>query len=216
MRAVIYRVSQSAADFLFVPKFRKFYCCLIFLTMANDKGHCTVCKKMVLDCQKATYCSICCTWVHLKCTTMDNDEFSRILCSPDNWYCSACLAAIFAFNQMEDDIAFVDCLYCNSKVNSLNVSVNRNSAQLKISSRLTLNSKYIDPDKYFYNAHQITVISITWKMTLIVWTSIVPDFLFCILMPEVSSEILISQIIFVYVESSVYYYCCYWNLGNNA
>ena len=57
---------------------------------------------------------------------------------------------------MEDDIAFVDCLYCNSKVNSLNASVIRNSSQLKISSRLTLNSKDIDPDKYFYNAHQIT------------------------------------------------------------
>jgi len=60
----------------------------------------------------------------------------------------------FDFNHIEDDI--VDCLYCNSRVNSVNVSIIRNSGQLKISSRLTLNSKDFDPDRYFYNAHQVT------------------------------------------------------------
>jgi len=77
-------------------------------------------KKLVLDCQKAIYCSICCTWMHFKCTTIDSDEYSRILCSRDNWYCSSCLAGIFPFNHIEDDIAFVDCLYCNSRVKSVN------------------------------------------------------------------------------------------------
>ena len=122
--------------------------------MANIRGYCSVCTKHVLDCQKAVYCSICCKWVHFKCTILDNDEYCRISNSPENWYCSMCLGTIFPFNHIEDNIDFFDCLYCNSKINSINAQIITNPVQFKISSKFTLNRNDIDPDKYFYKTHQ--------------------------------------------------------------
>jgi hypothetical protein len=119
--------------------------------MADKKNYCSVCTRRVLDCQKAIYCDICCTWVHLKCTLLDNDEYLRISDLTDDWYCLKCTLDIFPFNNIQDDIEFTDCLYCYNRFNSVSASVIKNSAQFRISSKFNLNQNDIDPDKHFYN-----------------------------------------------------------------
>ena len=121
----------------------------------TERHFCSVCNRRVSDNQKALYCDICCTWVHLKCTLIDVEEYHRISNSNDDWYCTRCLEDIFPFNSTMDDMDFVNCLFSYSRVNLMSASAIKNSVQYNLSNKFKLNHNDIDPDKHFYNFDQI-------------------------------------------------------------
>ena len=121
--------------------------------MATDvvNRNCSVCTNIVRNNQKGLFCDHCCNWVHLKCTMLNNNEYMQRSSDISNWFYLTCLATIFPFNNTSDDFEYECSLYAQNNLNSMQIDVMKNSVQLKLTNKIKLCDKDIDPDKHMYN-----------------------------------------------------------------
>ena len=84
--------------------------------LAEDDGKtdevCPVCVVDVVDNDAALLCQRCNVWSHCECIGIDDDEYSRLMNSDDDWFCIACTAIMannISWGEMkgEDDIEVV-------------------------------------------------------------------------------------------------------------
>jgi hypothetical protein len=115
------------------------------------KHPCSVCSKSVRENQKGLYCDSCCSWLHLKCTKFTNLDYLDLQADHSDWFCSACIAQMFPFGNIEDDFEYECCLFCHNYCNNLSTAFIKNSPQLKLTKKTRLCNNDIDPDKFFYN-----------------------------------------------------------------
>jgi hypothetical protein len=116
----------------------------------NSCNSCKICSKIVRKNQKAMYCVGCKTWVHLKCTIFNNDDYKHAT----DWFCTFCLSDIFPFNSIVDDLDFLCCLFMFTNSNKINSELIKSSDQLQLNKRFKVCELDIDPDKFFYNSLQ--------------------------------------------------------------
>jgi hypothetical protein len=113
---------------------------------------CGVCNRNVHNNQKGLYCVSCCTWIHLKCTTLSSADYLAVGLDPSSWFCSACTSQMFPFNNIDDDFDFECCLFNNNNCNNIvNTTQIKNVQQLKFTNKMKLCNSDIDPDKFYYN-----------------------------------------------------------------
>ena len=67
--------------------------------------------EVVLDSPKGIFCDSHGGWVHLSCTSLNKNEYNRRSNIPDDWYCQTCHCRMFTFNNIEDDLEFMNCLF---------------------------------------------------------------------------------------------------------
>ena len=65
------------------------------------------------------------------------------------WYCQLCIADIFPFNALDDDIEFANCILNGMHSHALNVSSIKTMQQLEIINNSKAVHKHIDPDRNF-------------------------------------------------------------------
>ena len=112
-------------------------------------NHCIQCTKRVRNRDKGNYCNNCCLWVHLRCIALNACDY-RLLSNNDYpWFCSKCLASMFSFNVLDDDFAFLACIFNYNYCSKSNAEIVRNSDQLNFNNKLNISNNYIDPDKFF-------------------------------------------------------------------
>lgn len=119
-----------------------------------SKEKCKVCLKNICLKQKAMYCDICTTRIHLKCTVLSNNDYSTFCASSDPWYCPPCLMNIFPFNYIEDDSDF---LFALRELKS-DIIFNPNILRDLVFNPFCLNknltdSNDLDPDDNFFSSN---------------------------------------------------------------
>ena len=68
---------------------------------------CPTCDKRVHNHSHClNYCN-CLQTYHLKCITLNKDEQNNLVANKENWICMKCNIDIFPFNNLEDDVDFV-------------------------------------------------------------------------------------------------------------
>ena len=92
------------------------------------------------------FCDLCRKWQHLKCSLLDVSEYNRISNIKHNWFCFKCLSISLPFNDIENELDYINCIYNNVKGNNMNANIIKNAAQFRIASKFILNSDDIDPD----------------------------------------------------------------------
>jgi hypothetical protein len=113
----------------------------------NIPSMCAICSRHFSLNSVKVCCSLCKCWMHVKCNSHDMMRYNT--CSQKEWYCSRCLVYGFAFNHVEDDLQFRNCLY-ELKHDTNNILIS--AEQFKICSEVRLtNNKDIDPDRHFYS-----------------------------------------------------------------
>ena len=61
------------------------------------KYPCRICQKNVNKC-KAICCDCCDSWVHFKCSNLNNLEYDRLDQCSDLWFCAVCLSESLPFS----------------------------------------------------------------------------------------------------------------------
>ena len=61
------------------------------------KYPCRICQKKVINC-KAICCDCCDSWVHFKCSNLNNLEYDRLDQCSDLWFCAVCLSESLPFS----------------------------------------------------------------------------------------------------------------------
>ena len=70
-----------------------------------DKCH--ICSKSILSHSKTVTCRACSMRFHLNYISLSSDEINDIKDNQQTWFCSPCIAEVFPFNHIEDDVEFV-------------------------------------------------------------------------------------------------------------
>ena len=69
--------------------------------------NCPICTRFVLPHAKKVKCSLCYTYYHIKCISLNHEDHDYIKSNLTSWYCCNCLSHIFPFNHMEDNDIFI-------------------------------------------------------------------------------------------------------------
>jgi hypothetical protein len=109
---------------------------------STNQPKCRVCMKLCFDyCIDFTRCCYCKDKFHNQCISPDNH---------DDWLCQFCLAILFPFNWIEDDIELTDSLVAHSNPTSINARVIKNFVQLRLTNSHKPSNKDMDPDKNYF------------------------------------------------------------------
>ena len=90
--------------------------------------------------------------MHLNCTSLNKTKYNPISNSPDARFarCIFVVCLLFTFNDIEDDLEFMNCLFNFLNVdsgNKINANLIKNPHQLQLISTIKLVDSDIDPDK---------------------------------------------------------------------
>ena len=66
---------------------------------------CSVCKKSVLNQDKAICCDYCNQWVHIKCNKLNDFDYNVLKSKNGNWYCILCTPEILPFCQINEKMS---------------------------------------------------------------------------------------------------------------
>ena len=108
---------------------------------------CSVCNRPVRDYQRAIFCDLCSTWVHLACTSLDVKTYNTLSETDEDWYCHSCLATTFPFNSIDDDLEYFNSLHNFNFSNRINLATFNNPNMLNIINNCKVVDKQIDPDR---------------------------------------------------------------------
>ena len=111
------------------------------------KDPCSVCSTTVRDNQRGIFCDLCLRWVHLRCTSLDVANYNRLSESADDWYCHNCLAKLFPFNWIDDDLEYFNCMKYMSSSNKANMAAFSSMCMLNVVNSCKAVDKQIDPDR---------------------------------------------------------------------
>ena len=71
---------------------------------------CKTCNKRVMGHAFQVRCISCSSLYHLKCITLNTDDQMYICNQNTNWYCEPCNTVIFPFNQIDDDVCYINAI----------------------------------------------------------------------------------------------------------
>ena len=66
---------------------------------------CSVCKKSVLNQDKAICCDLCYQWVYIKCNNLNYIDYNLLKSKNENWYCILCAPEILPFCQINEKVS---------------------------------------------------------------------------------------------------------------
>ena len=113
---------------------------------------CIKCEKRILSHAKIKFCKVCQQNCHLKCISLDKRELESII-TDNNWLSTLCIGEALPFNNIEDDIQYVQTLsdkdHFDKRWDSLYDRL-FNPFSLK-EDELEMPLDDVDPDLNFYN-----------------------------------------------------------------
>jgi len=131
------------------------------LKMAESNLICNICIKLVRDNAKSVLCDVCKTWIHTKCSKINNKEFTII--SEENyiWYCKKCIASMFPYSNIDntdlaasikciDDVKYdlyESCMKLNH-IGDLSNTKELNFEEVDINNLINYNASYYTEDDF--------------------------------------------------------------------
>ena len=116
---------------------------------------CDICCRNILIHAKHIQCSICQNMYHMKCLTLSQEykEELQLQASTRSWYCSRCIADIFPFSHIENDIDFINAVTVSSGKDSLCYLSDKIFLPFELNDKEhSINLCDADPDLNYYNS----------------------------------------------------------------
>ena len=63
---------------------------------------CKICENNVTNCDQATYCDLCNSWVHIKCNDSNYIDYKSLQSSNDPWLFFSCCSETLSFNTVKN------------------------------------------------------------------------------------------------------------------